>query len=309
MADMTKTASLPEPFTPADCDLRGNDWMPLHGTKLFGSRFYSLARRDPRAGLAGIKLWWEAWMQCPAASLPSDDFDLCSLAGFGEDLKAWAKVKAIALHGFVQCSDGRLYHKMLAEEALTAYAHRLKSDRKRESDAERLRAWRMTRAAERVGNTGGNAPDTPSETPDATRVKRVSSEGDRTGQDRTGQSKQAATGPDPTPARPPAMPARSDPPDRWASLAEKWEVDDTGIKRPVVAGYYLDVVAGDVCDAARINDANWRGDWRPLIAWLRDGIDAQTIANRIRAVAARSGYRTASTLKYFDGAVREAAPR
>ena len=31
--------TLPEPMTPADCDLRGLEYMPLLGQRLFGSDF------------------------------------------------------------------------------------------------------------------------------------------------------------------------------------------------------------------------------------------------------------------------------
>ena len=133
---------LPAPLTPADCDLRGFGYLPTFGQRLYGSRFYSLALRNPRAGLAGMKLWWEAWTQCPAASLPNDDFDLARMADFGGDLKGWRAVREIALHGFTMCSDGRLYHPFLASEAVKSYEIRLRSDKRRESDRERLRIWR-----------------------------------------------------------------------------------------------------------------------------------------------------------------------
>jgi hypothetical protein len=165
-------------MTPDYCDLRGYDYMPLHGTRLFGSKFYSLARRNPRAGLAGLKLWWEAWNQCPAASLPNDDFDLADLAGFGEDKKAWAAAKATALHGFVLCSDGRLYHPTLSELAMEAYDKRLIASKKREGDRERLRNWREQRKLKRVSSGDGNGSPPVSEAPNVTRLetpmKRVS---------------------------------------------------------------------------------------------------------------------------------------
>ena len=116
----------PAPLSPADCDLRGYDFMPLFGNRLFNSHLYRKAIRDPRAGLAAIKLWWVAWQQCPAGSLPDDDDDLAMLADFGLDTKAWAKVRDLALHGFVKCSDGRLYHPVLCTEAVKAFNGRRK---------------------------------------------------------------------------------------------------------------------------------------------------------------------------------------
>lgn len=123
----------PEPLTPADCDLRGLEYMPLLGQRLFGSEFDALA--SDSEWRAGLTLWWAAWTQCPAASLPDDDIALCRLADLGRDLKTWRKLKARALHGFVKCSDGRLYHPTLAQQALVAWEKRVK-------ERERKAQWR-----------------------------------------------------------------------------------------------------------------------------------------------------------------------
>lgn len=134
---------LPAPLTPPDCDLRGYDFMPFYGMRYFRSSSYmQAAAKNPRAGMAAMKLWWEAWSQVPCGSLPDDDIELGMLADFGTDQKGWAKAKEIALRGFVKCSDGRLYHKELCEIALDKFDLRLKSDEKREADRERLKAWR-----------------------------------------------------------------------------------------------------------------------------------------------------------------------
>lgn len=135
-------SDLPDPLTPQDCDLRGFDWMALCGFRLFKSTFYRKARKDPRGGLAGIKLWWEAMLQKPAGSLPNDEEDLCMLADFGEDMKTWAKHRDTAMHGWVLCADGRLYHPVVAEQVITAWEQKRKARGKRDTDAERLRQWR-----------------------------------------------------------------------------------------------------------------------------------------------------------------------
>lgn len=111
--------TMQEPLTPEDCDLRGYDFMPLYGNRYFKSSSYMhAASENPRAGMAAMKLWWEAWYQVPCGSLPDDDIELAMLADFGTDKRGWAKAKEIALRGFVKCSDGRLYHKELCEIAL-----------------------------------------------------------------------------------------------------------------------------------------------------------------------------------------------
>lgn len=111
-----------DPLVPPEVDLRGYDFMPFYGHHLFGSDFNS--RVSDAGWRAAVTLWWAAWNQVPAASLPNNEAALCRLADLGRDLKAWRKVKADALHGFIECSDGRLYHKALSVWALEAWAKR-----------------------------------------------------------------------------------------------------------------------------------------------------------------------------------------
>jgi len=123
----------PDPLTPFDCDLRGLEYMPLLGGHLFGSEFN--ARATDSEWRAALTLWWAAWCQVPAASLPDDDAALCRFADLGRDLKTWRKLRAGALHGWIKCADGRLYHPLLAKQALIAWDKRVK-------ERERKAAWR-----------------------------------------------------------------------------------------------------------------------------------------------------------------------
>lgn len=115
----------PAPLVPPDVDLRGYEFMPYYGDRLRSSDLN--ARATDAEYRAAHNLWWESWKQVPAASLPDDDITLCKLADLGRDLRAWNQVKARALHGFVKCSDGRWYHRVLAPLALDAWAHRMKA--------------------------------------------------------------------------------------------------------------------------------------------------------------------------------------
>jgi hypothetical protein len=135
-------ADLPDPFTPSECDLRGYDWMALLGSRLFKSTFYRRARKDPRGGLAGIKLWWEAMLQTPAGSLPNDDEELCELADFGEDTKTWMRHRDVAMHGWVLCSDGRFYHQVVAQQVIAAWDRKRRVNETREGWKERQRRRR-----------------------------------------------------------------------------------------------------------------------------------------------------------------------
>lgn len=102
----------PEPLVPAEVDLRGYEFMPYYGDRLRDSDLNS--RATDAEYRAAHNLWWSAWKQVPAASLPNEDAVLCKLADLGRDLKTWAKVRERALYGFVLCADNRFYHRVLA---------------------------------------------------------------------------------------------------------------------------------------------------------------------------------------------------
>lgn len=119
--------TLPAPMVPADIDLRGTTWMPLLGARLFNSDF-ELHATDAEFR-RGLRLWWAAWHQVPAGSLPDSDRAQAKLAGFeDESSPTWKKVKKRALDGFVLCSDGRLYHPVIAEQAVKLWAARHQHD-------------------------------------------------------------------------------------------------------------------------------------------------------------------------------------
>jgi hypothetical protein len=131
----------PAPLTPADCDLTDFQYMELDVRRLRDSEF--AAASDAEAFRAGLLLWCAAWHQIPAASLPDNDIELANLAGFGRVVKEWKKVREQALWGFVKCSDGRLYHPVIAEKALAAkvakedYAFKRFLDRLRKENKQR----------------------------------------------------------------------------------------------------------------------------------------------------------------------------
>lgn len=160
-----------EPLVPLEVDLRGLPWMPLNLLRLFDSDLFALTSGDEFK--AAVTLWGKSWYQLPAGSLPDDDRVLSYLSGTG---KRWPKLKAMAMRGWTLCSDGRLYHKVVAEAAIKAWEERLRHMTKRERDTERLHEWReKQRQAGSLDKTGG-LRDVPrgTETPDETKLKRVS---------------------------------------------------------------------------------------------------------------------------------------
>lgn len=137
------TEQLPDPPIPADVDLRGLEYMPLLGGKLFESDFY-LDSNDAEFRI-GLRLWWASWNQVPAGSLPAEDHRIRGLAGLAENPEKWRKVRDKALRGFTKHADGRLYHAVIVEQALIAWEKRVdvrEVQGNRQSRKERMNADR-----------------------------------------------------------------------------------------------------------------------------------------------------------------------
>jgi hypothetical protein len=105
------------PLVPTNVDLRDFGFMPLDVLRLRDSDLTALSSGEEFK--AAVMLWCVAWHQVPAASLPDDDRLLARFSGTGA---AWKKLREGALRGFVKCSDGRLYHRTIAEKALESWA-------------------------------------------------------------------------------------------------------------------------------------------------------------------------------------------
>jgi len=110
------------PLTPADCDLREFPFMPLDVVRLRDSDLSAESTGDEFR--CAVLLWCASWHQVPAASLPDNDKILSQLAGFGRVVKEWQKVREGSLRGWIKCSDGRLYHPVVAEKANEALARK-----------------------------------------------------------------------------------------------------------------------------------------------------------------------------------------
>lgn len=212
---------LAEPLTSPECDLRGLEWMPLYGDRLFESDTWLMASPEGRG--AALALWWAAWKQRPAGSLPDQDRALAQLAGYGMAIPAWRAVRDEAMRGWVKCRDGRLYHPMVCALAREAWARRLK---------ERTRKAAMrARAAAREGGTPPVPESVPVSVPRDTPPDSLGTEpgqnapvhADRTGEDRTGESPSLRSG------------------ERGTRLAEDWRPD--GEARQFAATLGLDAEA------------------------------------------------------------------
>lgn len=138
-------SDLPNPLTPADCDLRGYRWMPLDVVRVIDSDTFGIATGDEFK--TAFRLWAKCWLQVPAASLPDDDRLLAHLAGLSENMAKWKKVRAVALRGFIKCSDGRLYHPVIAEKAIEAMGKREERAEREENQSNRQQQHRERRKA------------------------------------------------------------------------------------------------------------------------------------------------------------------
>lgn len=114
----------PHPFTPPGSNTQRLPYMPIETERLLASDLWHSSTGD------GFKAWFrllsESWRQTPAASLPDDHRILCGLAGVTP--AQWKRLQATALHGWTRCSDGRLYHAVLAVRALAAWSSKLEAD-------------------------------------------------------------------------------------------------------------------------------------------------------------------------------------
>jgi hypothetical protein len=128
---------LPQPLVDASVELKDFPFTPLYRARLFGSEFHSHA--SDSEWRAGVTLWLKSWDQSPAGSLPNNEVALCRLAELGKDLKAWRKLAPGAMHGWVLCSDGRLYHPVVAEGINDAW-------QRKQAQRDRTKAARATAA-------------------------------------------------------------------------------------------------------------------------------------------------------------------
>lgn len=124
-----------EPLVSADVDLRDFDYIPLYADRLFNSDTWGLCDADEK--IAALHLWCSAWHEEPAGSLPNNDRLLASRAGYGVAVKSFLAVKKNAMRGWVLCTDGRLYHPVVASIALDVW--KTKRKKKAENAADRAR--------------------------------------------------------------------------------------------------------------------------------------------------------------------------
>lgn len=218
--DPTMNDARPAPFVPPEVDLRGYEWMQLYGDRLFNSETWILASAEGK--VAALALWWNSFAhEVPAGSLPNNERLLAAAAGYGVAVAAWKAIREEALRGFVECSDGRLYHPFVAELALQAWEVRRAEIARKEAERARKKAKRLTEKGDVSTGQGGVVRRTEGECPpDTGEVSGGTSAGippenALRGQERRGQevknSESPAGGPRARPREEPARPPPDDP--------------------------------------------------------------------------------------------------
>lgn len=139
---MSNAAGILDPLTPQDCDLRDFSFMPLDVVRLRDSTLAIKATGEEFR--AAVLLWCASWHQMPAGSLPDDDAELATFAGFGRVVKEFKKIKAGATRGWVKCSDGRLYHPVIAEKVIEAWREKQAIIKLRAADCAKKAARRRS---------------------------------------------------------------------------------------------------------------------------------------------------------------------
>lgn len=132
------------PLVSAEVDLRDFAFMPLDVVRLRDSGLTAKATGDEFR--AAVLLWCASWHQVPAASLPNDDAELANLCGYGRAMREWKRVRDGALRGWVLCSDGRLYHPIIAEKARDAWQSKLAQRARTEAARKAREAARQSKS-------------------------------------------------------------------------------------------------------------------------------------------------------------------
>lgn len=141
---------LPQPLVPPEVDLRDFNFIPFEFRRLLASDTWLLGNAEQRC--AAFCLWCESWHQVPSGSIPDSEKVLAHLS---QSENRWNRVKDHALRGWIKCSDGRLYHPVVAEKALEAWAKHKKASSKGKAGA--AKRWGTANSASNaIANSAGN---------------------------------------------------------------------------------------------------------------------------------------------------------
>jgi len=110
------------PLVSADIDLRDFPCMPIDVRWVRDNPTFW--RMDGAEFRISFLLMAASWHEIPAASVPDNDRHNAQLVDIS--LQKWRSVKSVALKDWVQCSDSRFYHPVVASRARNAWSAKLK---------------------------------------------------------------------------------------------------------------------------------------------------------------------------------------
>lgn len=276
-------AELPAPLVTTDVDLRDFTFMPLDVVRLRDSDMAAMP--DAEVFRAAVMSWCVSWHQVPAGSLPDDDAVLSRLLGYGRDVKGWKKLRASgALRGFDKCSDGRLYHRVVAEKAAEAWkAKKAQRDRTKKARDARLS---QPMSQNKTQSVTENVTDS-----SATTVTASKGQGQGQLRDREKETPSLRSGD----AKPRPKPSKRSLPENFPDQdARKWAEE-----------HWLAKGRADLCgamdeEAAKFRDhhvsqaktsADWPGSWR---TWVRNAMNyTRAPRNGVHAVQPQKTFTTA----------------
>jgi Protein of unknown function (DUF1376) len=145
----------PLPMVSTEVDLTDFKFMPLEVARLRRSKAWLICKRRPELAFYMLNLWTASWHERPAGSLEDDDDVLADAAMCPPE--RWAEVKADALRGWVKCSDGRLYHPVVAEKVAESWHGKVL--RRWSNECDRIR--KENRRREDIGHDALPLPSKP----------------------------------------------------------------------------------------------------------------------------------------------------
>lgn len=279
-----------DPLTPAECDCQGLPFMPLEVQRFMDSDLVALSTGEEFK--AAVLLWAKAWGQVPAASLPDDDRILARMTGL--PLADWLRVKDMAIKNWIKCSDGRLYHPVIADLAVEAWGKRRKQSARSKTRWSRVKASKHPAAMPRDTKSDATAFPRDAET-DAAAMQ--------------GTDKNKGKSP---PYSPPE--GDDDQSDQIEEAYQGWNELASRLGLPVASG--LDAARRRLI-AKRLDEGGLDG-WREALAGversaflrgLRPGADGRTMRADLGFVAAAKNYPRLREGFYGDDAPKPEAKR
>lgn len=146
---------LPDPLVPAEVNLQDFGFIPLHIKRLQQSKAWLKCKRRPELAFYLMNLWMRAWHEHPAGSIEADDDVLADAAMCPPRL--WPKLRDDLLRGWIECSDGRRYHPVVAELAMGAWAEKLAQRARTKAATDAKKAKKTEAGGQR--NVGRQPPD------------------------------------------------------------------------------------------------------------------------------------------------------